>query len=123
MATRRKYSKSPVAQISAPKNRIANYLWRTKLPRKIENDLLGGEIKKVLHASFGSDADSFFFTYEMKNGSVAHRAGKAIPAALDSFVKHISAISEEHISALRVLLGAYGSYIAWAGAVWISHGK
>lgn len=86
------------------------------------DDLLGGEVKKVLYASFGSDADSFFFSYELENGSVGHRMGSAVSTSLESFVRHVSAISEEHTSALRVQLGADGSYIAWTGAVWISHG-
>ncbi|KAJ4299418.1 hypothetical protein N0V90_004663 [Kalmusia sp. IMI 367209] len=89
-----------------------------QLPSKVIKDLLYSRINKVLWASFGSDANSFFFTYEMKDGSVAHRAGKAIPITLRSFVEHASTTSIELASSLRVQLGVDGSYVAWAGSIW-----
>ncbi|KAF1972692.1 hypothetical protein BU23DRAFT_643386 [Bimuria novae-zelandiae CBS 107.79] len=91
----------------------------TQLPRKVVNDFLGGKIKKVLHASFGSEANSFFFTYEMKDGSIAHRAGKAIPTELKPFVDYVSKHSEELASSLRVQLGANESFVAWACSRWV----
>ncbi|KAJ4350046.1 uncharacterized protein N0V89_008667 [Didymosphaeria variabile] len=92
----------------------------TLLPRKVVKDLLGGQIKKVLYASFGSDVNSFFFTYQMKDGGVAHRAGRNLPKALRSFVDRVSASSKESASSLRVQLGANRSYVAWSGLLWVS---
>jgi hypothetical protein len=75
-----------------------------------------------LHASFGSDANSFFFTYEMRDGSIAHRAGTDLPQSLESFVARASSLSQECASSLRVQLGANRSYVAWTGSVWVAHG-
>ncbi|KAF9728780.1 hypothetical protein PMIN03_011702 [Paraphaeosphaeria minitans] len=94
----------------------------TQLPRKVVNDLLSGNIKKVLHASFGNNANSYFFTYEMRDGTIAHRAGSGIPAGLRFFVDRISSASKERASSLRVQLGASRSYVAWSNSRWISRG-
>ncbi|KAK7185731.1 hypothetical protein PSPO01_08417 [Paraphaeosphaeria sporulosa] len=92
------------------------------LPRKVFRDLLAGQIKKVLHASFGNNANSYFFTYEMQDGTIAHRAGSGIPAGLRCFPDRISSASKERASSLHVQLGANRSYVAWSGSLWVSHG-
>lgn len=84
-------------------------------------DLLGGEIKKVLRASFGSEVHSYFFTYEMGDGTIAHRAGADIPVILKSFVEGIPTTSKCRTS-LRVALGANQSFVAWSGSLWTSSG-
>lgn len=83
------------------------------------SDLLGGQVKKVTWASFGGDhPSSYFFAYEMKDGSPGHRAGKAIPSTLRPFLDYTSQASFELASALRVQLGANRSWAAWAGSLW-----
>lgn len=92
------------------------------MPSRILDDLLSGDIKKVLHASFGGEVDSFFFTYQLTDGSIAHRVGKGVSSVLRAFIDDIASTSEKDSSVLRVQLGNQGSYIAWAGAQWMSCG-
>ncbi|KAF2683020.1 hypothetical protein K458DRAFT_369169 [Lentithecium fluviatile CBS 122367] len=90
-----------------------------QLPPRVVTDVLNGGVKKVKWASFGDGhPSSYFFAYEMKDGSPGHRAGKAIPSTLRPFLNHVFQQSLELASSLRVQLGANRSWVAWAGTVW-----
>lgn len=56
----------------------------------------------------------------MKDGSPGFRLGKAVPTALQPFIKYASSTTLELALSLRVQLGADGSYVAWAGPNWTS---
>jgi len=80
-----------------------------------------GKAQKVLWASFGSYPEQFFFTYQMTDGSVFHRRGKALSDELVYFIKsYRSKVPADLYARLRVQFGVAKSYIAWIGPVWIS---
>lgn len=86
-----------------------------RVPPRVCQDLLSGKIKRVLWASFGSEPNSFHFSYEMKDGNRAYRSGDGIPSCLKLFIQHVSRFSVQMASILRVQLGDNGSYVAWSG--------
>ncbi|KAF1950627.1 hypothetical protein CC80DRAFT_509566 [Byssothecium circinans] len=95
----------------------------TFLPSKVCEDILGGWVKKVVWASYGSEPDSYFICYEVRGGFPAHRSGAETPTSLDVFVSWAtsSASSIHKPSALRVQLGEGRSWLAWTGALWASN--
>ncbi|KAF2871644.1 hypothetical protein BDV95DRAFT_607066 [Massariosphaeria phaeospora] len=84
------------------------------LPASVITDIMGGEVKRIVWASFGSDGNSFFFAYEAKRGGYAYRVGTSIAYEIFEMVHDNSS------SLIRVQLGNDGAYIIWFGRFWIS---
>lgn len=78
-------------------------------------------VRKIIWASYGSRADSWFFAYEMVDGSTAFQVGARIPLALRHFVDRICLVDDLR-SALHVQLGNSESFVAWAQTSWACHG-
>ncbi|KAF9697563.1 hypothetical protein EKO04_004183 [Ascochyta lentis] len=93
----------------------------TQLPLKVLHDLSDARVRKVTWASYGSHAESWFFVYEMVDGTSTFRVGAAIPPALDQFIQKIKLIPHL-LSALRVQLGDSNSFVAWSKTWWACHG-
>ncbi|KAJ4337780.1 hypothetical protein N0V95_008238 [Ascochyta clinopodiicola] len=93
----------------------------TQLPLEVLADLSTERIKRVTWASYGSHPDSWFFAYEMVDGTCTFRVGTAIPPALDQFIEKIK--PTPHLcTTLRVQLGDRDSFIAWSKTSWACHG-
>jgi methylenetetrahydrofolate dehydrogenase (NADP+)/methenyltetrahydrofolate cyclohydrolase/formyltetrahydrofolate synthetase len=92
-------------------------LLRTYLPPKAFAELGNGFIKKVLWASFGSAPESWFFSFQLKNGSIAVRLGAAAPEALRGYIETLSA-SNPLLRRLQVQLGHKDSFVAWSSTAW-----
>jgi hypothetical protein len=84
-------------------------------------DFSTGRIKKVTWASYGTHADSWFFAYDLVDGTSTFRIGATIPAALRQFIERISSVTEM-CSALRIQLGANDSFVAYVGTSWACYG-
>jgi hypothetical protein len=76
-----------------------------------------GRAKKITWASYGSKAGSWFYVWELEDGTPQFMIGPDIPSALKSFVQVVQG-SESLRSGLRVQLGAADSFVAWSGNVW-----
>jgi methylenetetrahydrofolate dehydrogenase (NADP+)/methenyltetrahydrofolate cyclohydrolase/formyltetrahydrofolate synthetase len=88
------------------------------LPPKAFAELAKGYIKKVLWASFGSAPESWFFSFQLKNGSIGVRLGAAAPKALRRYIENLSA-SNPLLRRLQVQLGHNDSFVAWSSTAWI----
>lgn len=93
----------------------------TLIPAKVRDDLLRGTIRKVLRASFGSEPDSFHFSYELKNGRYDYRSGN-LPDNIGRMFEQFSLLYPQVIAKLRVQLGEDGSYLVWNEDFWFSRG-
>jgi hypothetical protein len=87
------------------------------LPSEPFAELANGIIKKVLCVSFGSAPESWFFSFECKNGEIAVRLGAAAPKAVREYVDTMST-SRQLLAKLRVQLGHGNSFVAWSSTVW-----
>ncbi|KAL6705085.1 hypothetical protein ACN47E_007344 [Coniothyrium glycines] len=89
------------------------------LPPVVAEDIATGCVERVIWASFGSEPDSWFFSYETTGDSVpTHRIGTGIPSSLQSHIARNNWTTE---ASLRIQFGASGSYIVWSGTEWASH--
>jgi methylenetetrahydrofolate dehydrogenase (NADP+)/methenyltetrahydrofolate cyclohydrolase/formyltetrahydrofolate synthetase len=80
-------------------------------------ELKGSKIRRVLWASFGDVLESWFVAYELKNGVIALRLGGDAPAALRTYIDHVS--EHKHLlGSLRVQLGPNGSFVVWSNTSW-----
>ncbi|KAF2623885.1 hypothetical protein BU25DRAFT_349118 [Macroventuria anomochaeta] len=93
----------------------------TQLPMTVLGHISAMPVRKVTWASYGSRPDSWFFAYEMDDGTSTFRAGTGIPAALRQFIDRISQVPDL-CSTLRVQLGNNDSFVAWAKTSWASYG-
>lgn len=78
-------------------------------------------IKKVTWASYGSHSDSWFFAFEMLDGTSTFQVGASIPPALQQFIDRIRPV-DDLCSFLRVQLGKNNSFVAWAKTSWACYG-
>jgi hypothetical protein len=62
----------------------------------------------VVCASFGDDADCWFFTLETNTGGTLYRFGTAIPLKFGEFL-----VSAAPLSLVRAVLGPNGAFFAW----------
>lgn len=83
--------------------------------------ILTKPVKKVTWASYGSHPDSWFFAYEMTDGTPTFEVGAGIPLALKQFIERITPVDDLR-SALRVQLGNNDSFVAWAKTSWACYG-
>ncbi|KZM27371.1 uncharacterized protein EKO05_0010475 [Ascochyta rabiei] len=93
----------------------------TQLPVEVLADLTTKRIKRVAWASYGSHTNSWFFAYEMVDGTCTFRVGAAVPPALDPFIEEIKP-TPPLLTTLRVQLGDNNSFIAWSKTSWACHG-
>jgi methylenetetrahydrofolate dehydrogenase (NADP+)/methenyltetrahydrofolate cyclohydrolase/formyltetrahydrofolate synthetase len=103
--------------LSACSAHLLTTLLRTYLPPKAFAELSNGLIKKVLWASFGSAPESWFFSFQLKNGSIAVRLGAAAPQALRRYIETLST-SNPLLRRLQVQLGHNDSFVAWSSTAW-----
>lgn len=88
---------------------------------KVLGDISNGTTKTITWASYGSWPDSWFFAYQLEDGTRTFSVGADIPLALQLFLEKIKPVV--HLcSALRVQLGNNDSFIAWSGTSWACHG-
>lgn len=78
-------------------------------------------VKKVISASYGSHQNSWYFSFEMIDGTSTRILGKDTPLPLRQWIDQISKNHRSSL-ALRVQLGDKDSFIAWAKTSWVSHG-
>jgi methylenetetrahydrofolate dehydrogenase (NADP+)/methenyltetrahydrofolate cyclohydrolase/formyltetrahydrofolate synthetase len=91
----------------------------TRLPAEVLAFLTFNSVKRVTWASYGSAPKSWFFVYELTDGTSAFELGKDIPAALRQF---IDVLTPDLSSSLRVQLGNDNSFVAWAKTCWACDG-
>lgn len=84
-------------------------------------DLTFKPVKRISWASYGSHINSWFFAYEMLDGTSTFQSGKEIPTALRQFMDRIRPVSDLY-SSLRVQLGDDDSFVAWTKTSWICQG-
>ncbi|KAF1848906.1 uncharacterized protein K460DRAFT_304513 [Cucurbitaria berberidis CBS 394.84] len=89
----------------------------THLPAKVLSEVSAGHIKKIVWASYGSDAESWFFAFETTDGANAFQIGHNTPIALRQFILLLSE-SEHLLASLRVQLGDKESFVVWTHTVW-----
>jgi methylenetetrahydrofolate dehydrogenase (NADP+)/methenyltetrahydrofolate cyclohydrolase/formyltetrahydrofolate synthetase len=87
---------------------------------EILNAIAAGTIKRVRWVSFGSNPDSWFFAYELKNGQASWRCGPHIPAALERILEH-RRITPSTTPGLRVQLGNASSFVFWFWPMWVCY--
>jgi hypothetical protein len=88
---------------------------------EVLGDISKDSTQKTTCASYGSHLDSWFFAYELADGTCAFRVGSAIPAALRQFLEKIG--SSAHLrSDVRVQLGDNDSFVSWAKTSWACRG-
>ncbi|KAF1931286.1 uncharacterized protein M421DRAFT_417934 [Didymella exigua CBS 183.55] len=92
-----------------------------QLPMEVLGDISSKPVRKITWASYGSRPDSWFFAYEMTDGTSAFQVGETIPPALQQFIDRVRPVADL-CSALRVQLGDNDSFFAWAKASWACHG-
>ncbi|KAH7082588.1 hypothetical protein BKA63DRAFT_134863 [Paraphoma chrysanthemicola] len=90
----------------------------TYLPPKIVAELAGCDILKVLWASFGDNADSWFIVYQFKNNAIRCRLGDGAPKALHDYIDRISNSSKRLLGTLRAQLGQGNSFVVWSQSIW-----
>lgn len=83
--------------------------------------MLTEPVKKVTCAAYGSHHNSWFFAYELQDGSSTFQVGAGIPPPLQQYTDRITPVNDLH-SALRVQLGDQDSFVAWAKTSWACHG-
>lgn len=83
--------------------------------------ILTKPVKKVNWATYGSHPDSWFFAYELQDGSSTSQVGAGIPLALQQFIKRIAPVDGLRL-ALRVQLGSNDSFVAWTKTSWTCNG-
>ncbi|KAJ4309702.1 hypothetical protein N0V94_008800 [Neodidymelliopsis sp. IMI 364377] len=77
----------------------------TQLPIEILGDISKDSTQKITCASYGSHPNSWFFAYELVDGTCACRVGSAIPATLRQFLEKIS--SSAHLRSDLVALNPH----------------
>lgn len=91
------------------------------LPVGVLTHLAFNPVRKVTWASYGSQLHSWFFSFEMEDGTPTHLIGKDAPQELRQWIERVTE-NPDSSSALRVQLGDSGSFIAWAKSSWICLG-
>jgi methylenetetrahydrofolate dehydrogenase (NADP+)/methenyltetrahydrofolate cyclohydrolase/formyltetrahydrofolate synthetase len=97
-----------------------NILLSAYLTEKAVEIFVNDNMKKVLWASFGDTPESWFFSFELKNGLVSVRLGDGAPYALHDYIDNIST-SNHLLGSLRVQLGNNASYVLWSRTLWACH--
>ena len=92
-----------------------------QLPLAVLGHILTKPVNKVTWAAYGSHPDSWFYAYELQDGSSTFQIGAGIPSALEQFIDRITPVDDLR-SSLRVQLGASDSFVAWAKTSWACHG-
>lgn len=82
--------------------------------------MLTKPVKKVTWATYGSHLDSWFFAYELQDGSSTFQVGPGIPPVLRQFIGRITPVDNLR-SALRAQLGDHDSFVAWTKTSWACH--
>ena len=91
----------------------------TILPAEVLAFLMFKSVKRVTWASYGSAPNSWFFLYELTDGTSTFQFGRDIPAALRQF---IDVLTPDLSSSLHVQLGNDNSFVAWAKTCWACNG-
>ncbi|KAH6621807.1 hypothetical protein C7974DRAFT_425580 [Boeremia exigua] len=93
----------------------------SQLPMRVVDYLTTKPVRKVRWASYGSDSESWFFVFEMIDGTFTFHVGARIPAALRQFINQIRLVPNLCLG-LRVQLGGDDSFVAWSRTSWVCYG-
>jgi hypothetical protein len=92
-----------------------------QLPMTVLKHILIKPVRKVVWASYGSHSDSWFFAYELQDGSSTFQVGAGLPPSWQKFLDRITPVDDLR-SSLRVQLGANDSFVAWTKTSWACDG-
>jgi hypothetical protein len=87
---------------------------------EILNGISAGVIKKIQWVSYGSNPDSWFFSYELQSGKESWRCGPNSPVILKRILEN-RRITPSGTPKLRVQLGSDDSFVFWFWAMWVCH--
>ncbi|KAH8723434.1 hypothetical protein GQ44DRAFT_313788 [Phaeosphaeriaceae sp. PMI808] len=90
----------------------------TQLPSRVLHEMCHQDTKKVIWASFGDLPESWFFSYELRNGKTVSLLGIDVPRVVYECIDDIRKLGTSP-EALHVQLGSGGSFLIWNQSAWV----